>query len=73
MGFKSGKTVYKQLPKESVDPLRGLPSFSEEDFIYLFSKLQDTDFKGHEIEKFSILTLKLQEMFVFLKSNELLK
>jgi len=73
MGFKAGKTVYKQLPKESVDPYKGLPSFSEEEFLYLFEKLQDMDFKGKEMEQIYTLTLKLQNMFVFLQSNKLLK
>jgi hypothetical protein len=73
MGFKAGKTVYKQLPKESVDPYKGLPSFSEEEFLYLFEKLQGMDFKGKEMEQIYTLTLKLQNMFVFLQSNKLLK
>jgi len=73
MGFKAGKTVYKQLPKESVDPYKGLPSFSEEEFSYLFEKLQSMDFKGKEMEQIYTLTLKLQNMFVFLQSNKLLK
>ena len=73
MGFKAGKTVYKQLPKESVDPYKGLPSFSEEEFSYLFEKLQSMDFKGNEMEQIYTLTLKLQNMFVFLKSNDLIK
>jgi hypothetical protein len=73
MGFKAGKTVYKQLPKESVDPYKGLPSFSEEEFLYLFEKLQSMDFKGKEMEQIYTLTLKLQNMFVFLQSNKLLK
>ncbi len=73
MGFKAGKTVYKQLPKESVDPYKGLPSFSEEEFSYLFEKLQSMDFKGNEMEQIYTLTLKLQNMFVFLKSNNLIK
>jgi len=73
MGFKAGKTVYKQLPKEPVDPYKGLPSFSEEEFLYLFEKLQSMDFKGKEMEQIYTLTLKLQNMFVFLQSNKLLK
>ncbi len=73
MGFKAGKTVYKQLPKESVDPYKGLPSFSEEEFSYLFEKLQGMDFKGKEMEQIYTLTLKLQNMFVFLQSNKLIK
>ena len=73
MGFKAGKTVYKQLPKESVDPYKGLPSFSEEEFLYLFEKLQGMDFKGKEMEQIYTLTLKLQNMFVFLQSNKLLR
>jgi len=73
MGFKAGKTVYKQLPKESVDPYKGLPSFSEEEFSYLFEKLQGMDFKGKEMEQIYTLTLKLQNMFVFLQSNKLLR
>jgi len=73
MGFKAGKTVYKELPRESVDPFEGLPSFSEEDFAYLFLKLQNMEFKGGEMEKFYGLTLKLQQLYNYLKTKEKIK
>jgi len=73
MGFKANKVVYKELPKESVDPYEGLPSFSEEDFSYLFHKLQNMDFKGSEMETIFNLTLKLQNLYTFLKSKDLIK
>tara|TARA_Y100000389_G_scaffold202920_1_gene249735 strand:- start:51 stop:272 length:222 start_codon:yes stop_codon:yes gene_type:complete len=73
MGFKSGKTVIKQLPKESVDPYMGLPSFSEDEFLYLFSKLENMEFKGKEMEQIYHLTLKLQNLYLFYQEKNLLK
>lgn len=73
MSFKANKVVYKELPKESVDPFEGLPSFTEEDFSYLFHKLQSMEFKGSEMEKIFSLTLKLQELYSYLKTKEQIK
>jgi hypothetical protein len=74
MSFKSGKTVHKELPKENkVDPYKGLPFFSEEDFAFLFFKLKNTEFKGEEMESFYNLTLKLQNLYTFLKSRNQIK
>lgn len=74
MSFKAGKTVHKELPKESkVDPFKGLPFFSEEDFAFLFHKLKNTEFRGEEMENFYHLTLKLQNLYRFLKSRDLIK
>jgi len=71
MSFKAGKIVYNEIPKNmKVDPYLGLPSFSEEDFSYLFHKLQNMDFKGSEMEQIFSLTLKLQELYNFLKSKD---
>jgi len=73
MGFKANTIVYKQLPKESVDPYQGLPSFSEDEFAYLFHKLQNMEFKGKEMEQIFNLTIKLQDLYSFLKSKDLIK
>lgn len=73
MSFKAGKTVHKQLPKESVDPYQGLPSFSEDEFAYLFHKLQNMEFKGKEMEQIFNLTIKLQDLYSFLKTKSLIK
>ena len=74
MSFKAGKIVYDEIPKNmKVDPYLGLPSFSEEDFSYLFHKLQNMDFKGSEMEQIFSLTLKLQELYNFLKSKDQIK
>ena len=73
MGFKANKVVYKELPKESVDPFEGLPVFSEDDFTYLFHKLQNMEFKGSEMEQVFNLTLKLQNLYTFLKSKNQIK
>lgn len=73
MGFKANTVVFKQLPKESVDPYKGLPSFSEDEFAYLFHKLQNMDFKGKEMEQIFSLTIKLQDLYSFLKSKDLIK
>jgi hypothetical protein len=74
MSFKAGKIVYNEIPKDmKVDPYLGLPSFSEEDFSYLFHKLQNMDFKGSEMEQIFSLTLKLQELYNFLKSKDQIK
>jgi len=74
MSFKAGKIVYNEIPKNmKVDPYLGLPSFSEEDFSYLFHKLQNMDFKGSEMEQIFSLTLKLQELYNFLKSKDQIK
>ncbi len=73
MGFKAGKTVIGKLPKDKVDPYRGLPSFSEDEFEYLFYKLQNMEFKGSEMEKIYTLTLKLQELYVFYNKQKLKK
>lgn len=74
MSFKAGKIVYNEIPKDmKVDPYLGLPSFSEEDFSYLFHKLQNMDFKGSEMEQVFSLTLKLQELYNFLKSKDQIK
>jgi hypothetical protein len=74
MSFKAGKIVYNEIPKNmKVDPYLGLPSFSEEDFSYLFYKLQNMDFKGSEMEQIFSLTLKLQELYNFLKSKDQIK
>ena len=71
MGFKANKIVYKELPKEIVDPLTGLPSFTEDDFAYLFFKLENMEFKGNEMERAYNLTLKLQTLY--LKSRDKIK
>ena len=74
MSFKAGKIVYNEIPKDmKVDPSLGLPSFSGEDFSYLFHKLQNMDFKGSEMEQVFSLTLKLQELYNFLKSKDQIK
>lgn len=74
MGFKANKIVYKELPKDmKVDPFLGLPSFSDEDFTYLFHKLEHMEFKGNEMEKIYGLTLKLQQLYTFLNSNNQIK
>ena len=73
MGFKANKVVYKELPKESVDPFEGLPVFSEDDFTYLFLKLQNMEFKGSEMEQVFNLTLKLQNLYSFLRSKDQIK
>ena len=73
MGFKAGKTIIGKLPKDKVDPYRGLPSFSDDDFSYLFNKLQNMEFKGAEMEKIYTLTLKLQELYVFYNDKKLKK
>ena len=74
MSFKAGKIVYNEIPKDmKVDPYLGLASFSEEDFSYLFHKLQNMDFKGSEMEQIFSLTLKLQELYNFLKSKDQIK
>ena len=70
MSFKAGKTVYKELPKEIVDPFEGLPSFSKEDFKYLFQKIQDMNFKGSEMQKIYELTTKLQNLYLYLLSKD---
>jgi hypothetical protein len=73
MGFKAGNTVIGQLPKESVDPYKGLPSFSEDEFAYLFHKLENMEFKGKEMEQIYSLTLKLQNIYLFYQDQNLLK
>lgn len=74
MSFKAGKIVYNEIPKDmKVDPYLGLPSFSEEDFSYLFFKLQNMEFKGNEMEKIYHLTIKLQELYTFLNTKNLIK
>jgi hypothetical protein len=73
MGFTANKVVHKELPRESVDPFEGLPSFSEEDFLYLFHKLQNMDFKGSEMEQIFNLTIKLQNLYTFLKDKKQIK
>jgi len=73
MGFKSGKTIIGKIPKDKVDPYRGLPSFSDDEFEYLFSKFKNINIKGEEVEKFYILTLKLQELYVFYNDIKLKK
>jgi len=73
MGFKSGKTVIGQILKESVDPYKGLPSFSEDEFSYLFHKLENMEFKGKEMEQIYSLTLKLQNLYLFYQKQNLLK
>ena len=66
MSFKAGNTVIGQLPKESVDPYKGLPSFSEDEFAYLFYKLENMEFKGKEMEQI-FLGDNVQEKREFLK------
>jgi hypothetical protein len=73
MSFKAGNTVIGQLPKESVDPYKGLPSFSEDEFAYLFHKLENMEFKGKEMEQIYSLTLKLQNIYLFYQDQNLLK
>jgi hypothetical protein len=73
MSFKAGNTVIGQLPKESVDPYKGLPSFSEDEFAYLFYKLENMEFKGKEMEQIYNLTLKLQNIYLFYQDQNLLK
>ena len=73
MGFKANKIVYKELPKETVDPLTGLPSFTEDDFAYLFFKLENMEFKGNEMERAYNLTLKLQTLYTYLKARDKIK
>ena len=73
MGFKANTIVYKQLPKESVDQYQGLPSFSEDEFAYLFHKLHNMEFKGKEMEQIFNLTIKLQDLYSFLKTKSLIK
>jgi|TARA_R110000782_G_C14746265_1_gene406672 hypothetical protein len=73
MSFKSGKTVIGQISKESVDPYKGLPSFSEDEFSYLFYKLENMEFKGKEMEQIYSLTLKLQNLYLFYQKQNLLK
>ena len=73
MSFKANKIVYKELPKETVDPFQDLPSFSEDEFSYLFTKLQNMEFRGQEMEQIYTLTLKLKELYTFLKSKGLIK
>ncbi len=73
MSFKAGNTVIGQLPKESVDPYKGLPSFSEDEFAYLFHKLENMEFKGKEMEQIYNLTLKLQNIYLFYQDQNLLK
>ena len=73
MSFKAGNTVIGQLPKESVDPYKGLPSFSEDEFSYLFYKLENMEFKGKEMEQIYNLTLKLQNIYLFYQDQNLLK
>jgi hypothetical protein len=73
MSFKAGNTVIGQLPKESVDPYEGLPSFSEDEFAYLFHKLENMEFKGKEMEQIYNLTLKLQNIYLFYQDQNLLK
>ena len=72
MSFKAGNTVIGQLPKESVDPYKGLPSFSEDEFAYLFYKLENMEFKGKEMEQIYSLTLKLQNIYLFYQDQNLL-
>ena len=71
MSFKAGNTVIGQLPKESVDPYKGLPSFSEDEFAYLFHKLENMEFKGKEMEQIYNLTLKLQNIYLFYQDQNL--
>ena len=73
MSFKAGNTVIGQLPKESVDPYKGLPSFSEDEFSYLFYILENMEFKGKEMEQIYNLTLKLQNIYLFYQDQNLLK
>jgi hypothetical protein len=73
MSFKSGKTVIGQISKESVDRYKGLPSFSEDEFSYLFYKLENMEFKGKEMEQIYSLTLKLQNLYLFYQKQNLLK
>tara|TARA_B100000768_G_scaffold16531_1_gene15133 strand:- start:2222 stop:2419 length:198 start_codon:yes stop_codon:yes gene_type:complete len=65
MGFKAGTIV-----KGKVDPNAGLPSLSPEDCLYLLNIIRKTEFKGADVEKLFNLTLKIQEMFVFLNKKK---
>ena len=73
MGYKAGKTIVGKIPKKLVDPYKGLPSLSEDEFAYLFYKLENMEFRGKEMEQIYSLTLKLQKIYLFYQSENLLK
>lgn len=73
MSFKAGKTITGKIPNKMVDPYKGLPSFSEDDFSYMFYKLKGMKFKGEELNEATNLIFKLQEIYTFYKNKKLIK
>lgn len=63
MGFKAGQILIQDEIKKEAN-LKGLPSLSSEEIMFLLKIIHDHKFEGKEIEILFNVTLKLQQLYL---------
>jgi len=63
MGFKAGQILIQDEIKKEAN-LKGLPSLSSEEIMFLLKIIHDHKFEGKEVEILFNVTLKLQQLYL---------
>ena len=65
MGFKAGKVIKGDIPLDKVGPLKGLPTFTSDELMFLIQYMGESKFQGKDVEMVYKVIWKLQELFLY--------